>query len=197
METIYDYRIILTDEQRSILDEAIELLRPFNKEDVCHEIAYYESVDEDGDKTDDLDLIEYDTCNNDTCVLATLFELQQEHPKFIIKEWYMDNNSDHENIGSCYRCGRPLNEFLTWIKQEFDHHTENSMKKEDLIESRTAFDVIAMLQSFPSADYSVSEYDLHQKKLGNPIPLQKSIVRQTDFVNSVIDFARNVISELK
>lgn len=197
METTYDYRKKLTEEQKKIIDKAIELLTPYNKEKVSHEIAYFESVDEDGDKTDDLDLMEYDTCNNDSCVLAVLDELRNEYPKIKIREWYMDNNGDHENIGSCYMCGRPLNEFLTWIGQEFEHHKTESTKKSDFIESRTAFDIIAILQSFPSIDHEIREYHIHQKKLGNPIPLQQELGRQTHFVNEVIDYAKNIIKELR
>jgi len=197
MKTAYDYRIILTEHQEAILEQAIELLRPYNKEEVSHEIAYFESVDTDGDKSDDLDLIEYDTCNNDSCVLATLSELQQKYPEYKIKEWYMDNNGDHDSIDSCYRCGRPLNEFMTWIRQEFEHHQEHSLTKNDLTESRTAFDIIAMLQSFPSNDYEIGGYAIKQNQLGNQVPLQESIKRRDEFINQVMAFAENIIKELK
>src|ERR1700748_178934 len=145
----YDYRLILTDKQNEILEKAIDLLEPYDKENVSYDLYYFVDKDENDNEIGDLDLIEYDCCGNIECMEKTLKELKEEYSDHIIDYYNTDNNSDHERIDSCYCCGRPLNGSLTWIKYELEHWLENAILKEH-ISSRDAFDLRVMLQSMPS-----------------------------------------------
>lgn len=196
MKNEYDYRIILTDEQQTILETAINLLEPFDKENISYGGYFFEDVDEDGNHIADLELMDYDTCNNFECSEKALHEIEKEYPTHNIRRWSWDNDGDHENIETCSQCDRPLNGSLTWIKYEFEHHQEYSTNYLSMTDSRNAFDIRVMLQSFPSNDHSVGMYAIHQESLGNPGPIKTALKYQSDFTNEVIEFAKLVIDTI-
>lgn len=71
---------------------------------------------------------------------------------YIFEHW-VDNNNDYNKIVRCSVCGRPLNDSLTWIHDEFyDNHKQYSTTRNRLMVSETAFGVRVMLESLPSAD---------------------------------------------
>lgn len=193
MESKYDYRLKLTDEEESILQKAIELLKPFNNEEVSRMTTYFEEVDEDGDCLEDLDA-EYDCCNNDVCIISMSSNLKNEYPEKNISHRFYHNDGDHERIERCQICNKPLNEGMTWISSEFDHYDENKPSYEDIKNySNISFDLTAVFQSFPSNDEEVSDYALHQKTLGNKEPLISQIKRIDNFKNRVLGLAEHVI----
>lgn len=190
--------IKLTDEQQSLIKRAIELVTPFDKEKVAYGGNYFEVQDDDGNLSDDnIDFADYDCCDSDKCVNKILKELKKEHKGVNIQPVYWANDGDHENIASCYNCGKPLNEQLTWIKSEFDHHKEYTVTKEALISSRNAFDVRCMLEAMPSCDERIMDYAMHQKNaFGNEKPYNESKKRQEAFVESFMEYVQKVITAL-
>lgn len=193
MENSWDYRLQLTDEEEAIKDKVLELLYPLNDESASHMTAYFEEVDEDGDQIEELGT-EYDVCDDDNCINDMLENLKLSYPDKKIDYRLYHNDGDHENIKRCHQCGKPLNEFLTWIKQELDYF-ENNMTIEDI--KSNAFDLIAVFQSFPSIDYEVSGYDLNQKMLGNNEPIEGTLKRQKGFKEKVIGLMSHVIKMIE
>lgn len=193
MGNSWDYRIQLTDEEESIKDKVLELLYPLNEESTSRMTAYFEEVDEDGDQIEELGT-EYDVCDDDECINDMLVNLKLSYPDKKIDYRLYHNNGDHENIERCHQCGKPLNEFLTWVKWEFDY-IEDNMTIED-IKSNT-FDLIAVFQSFPSIDYEVSGYDLNQKMLGNNEPIERTLKNQKEFKDKVMGLMNHVIKQIE
>ena len=192
-KTMYqDYSMKLSDEQQSVISKAIELLKPYDKEDCSFSLHFFREKNIDGGE------IGEEVCDNKKCVKKYLKQLRSEIGKgkhiYVVYDHY--NNGDHERIGSCASCGRPLNEQLTWIRHEFDYYESIVITKEDLTKSRTAFDIRCILEAMPSIDYRVSDYDTHQHKLGNKTPLKESLQRQKDFVDNIVKFAALVIEIL-
>lgn len=187
-----DYSMKLTDEQQSIIDKAVELLKPFDKENCSFSLHYFREKNIDGDE------IGEEVCDDDKCVKKYLKQLRAEigKGKRIHTVYDPYNNGDHERIDSCAVCGRPLNEQLTWINSEFDYHHEYSITRECLTESRTAFDVRCMLEAMPTVDCSIGGYPIHQNNLGNKKPLEEALDRQTRFVNKVVKYAELVVQIL-
>lgn len=199
MESVWDYRLVLTDEERSTLNKAIELLRPFNTQTVSYYTAYFEEVDEDGDCVEDLGS-EYDCCDDDTCISEMLQKVKLEYPGININHRLTDNSCDHERIDRCQVCDKPLNEWLTYIRSEFDHYNEHKPSFSDIQDqdnSNAAFDLISIFQSFPSNDEVVSQYELHQKMIGNKEPFDRKMKSIEDFKNSVIGLSNHVINVLE
>lgn len=190
--------IQLSKRQQAIIKRAAKLLHPFNKEDVSCWTYYFEDQDEEGNPLNKLDFSEYDCCDNDKCIQDTLSELRKKYPKSIIESVQWANNGDHERIDNCYQCGRPLNSQLTWIRQELEHHECYSITKRDLKHSRTAFDVICLLDAMPSADERISSYAIHQATYcGNSEPLFEQKKQQKEFVMRVVSYATLIIEKLK
>ena len=183
----------LTENQKSIIEKAIDLLSPLAKEEEEREsryTTYFKVHDEDVSS-------EYDTCDDDKCISEAKKEIRKAYGKGThIEECYYDNDGDHESIERCSVCGRPLTSSLTWIEQEFDHHEQFSITMDDFKDGCTAFDVKVMLDAMPSCDHRITEYNFHQDKIGNPEPLKQAIKWQNDFVERVIKYAELVINVL-
>lgn len=191
MSMYTDYSMKLTDEQQSIIDKAIELIKPFDKEDCSNSLHFFRKKDIDGDE------IGEETCDSDECAKIAAKELRKTYGNFNVFTVYDHyNNGDHERIDSCSVCFRPLNEQLTWVHTEFEHHHEYSITKKDLTKSRTAFDVRCILESMPSIDCKIDNYPIHQNSLGNNKPLKEALKRQSDFVSEVIKYAQLIIKYL-
>lgn len=176
----------ITEDQQKILDTAIELLKKYDKEDVTDWIYYFVVSEDNYEEISP----EYDCCDNQECYEKTLKELRKESPYCIYL--YQDNGGDHENINYCYQCGKPLNDTLTWIEQELDHHTENNLEKKCFQVSGIAFEIRVMFKSFPSIDYEISDYDkTHPESMVQKIKMQKK------FTDRVINYAKQIILILK
>ncbi len=182
----------LTDEQQSIIDKAVELLKPFDKESCSFSLHFFKEKNIYGDE------IGEEVCDDDKCVKKYLKQLRSEIGKgkriYTVYDPY--NNGDHERLDSCAICGRPLNEQLTWIDSEFDYHQEYSVTRESLTESRTAFDVRCMLEAMPTADCRIEGYPIHQNSLGNKKPLEEALGRQNQFINKVVKYAELIVQIL-
>lgn len=193
MGTSWDYRLQLTDEEEATKDRVLELLYPLNDESSSRMTAYFEEVDEDGYQIEELGT-EYDVCDDDECINYMLENLKLSYPDKKIDYRLYHNDGDHENIERCHKCGKPLNEFLKWIKWELDY-IEDNMSIEDI--KSNAFDLIAVFQSFPSIDYEVSPYALNQKMLGNNEPIERTLKNQKEFKDKVIGIMTYVIKQIE
>ncbi len=186
--------MILSEKQKSIINQAIELLIPLaqaEEERLSRNTVYFKVKNEEVSS-------EYDTCDDEKCIKESKKEIRKSYGKGIhIEENWSDNDGDHENIERCSICGRPLSNSLTWIEQELDHHEKNTITIEDLQDGCSAFDVKIMLEAMPTCDHCISEYDLHQERIGNPKPLEQAKKRQEEFINRVINYAELVISKFK
>jgi hypothetical protein len=178
-----DYSMKLTDDQRLTLKKAIELLSHYDKEDCSHALHFFRRKDVYGDE------IGEEVCDNEKCVKAYLKHIYTVYDPY--------NNGDHESIDHCAICFRPLNEQLTWIGSEFEHHVEYSTTKEDLTESCVAFDVRCMLEAMPTIDHKIDTYHIHESQMGNDQPLKDALAHQKKFVDKVVAYAELVISVLE
>ena len=186
-----DYSMKLSEDQKSILEKAVELLEPFNKEECSSFIYFFRENDEDsGDEIGD------EVCSNDECLSIYMNDLRSQYEGINIYHIHSCNDGDHENIGSCTNCGCPLNQSLTWVKYEFEHHVVNTRKRDDIIDSRNAYDLTVIFNSMPSNDCTISGYAIHQNKLGNPVELKKALLNQKKFVTKIVRYASHVIKQL-
>ncbi|NDV81349.1 hypothetical protein [Bacteroides sp. 51] len=191
MEDIFK-DIEVTDEQQAILDKAMELLKPYDKEETTNCMCYF--TDKDGHEFSS----EYDCCSDEKCIEKAKKEIRRNHGnRTIIEENITDTSSDHESFDRCCICYCYFNEYLTWIHQEFSHHEEYSVTADDLKSSNTAFELRGIYYSlYWSCDHQISQYSKHQYHLGNEKPLNDALDRQKDLINRVVKHASLVIGIL-
>jgi len=181
----------MTDKQTQCIKSAIELLKPFNKEDVSSGLVYFRKV-KDQDELGS----EYDCCDNEKCVKETLKYLRKKCKGSRFEDVYTLNDGDHDGIGRCFQCSRPLNEFMTWVQEELSHWEGTYLTKKRLWNSSNSFDLIAMFESMPSMDESMSDYDKHQADIGNYEPWNDTIKDQRLLVKRVVNVAKRVIKNI-
>lgn len=190
----------LTEQQRKILVIVIDLLTPLCANvKISHEIKFYR--DENGSE----EFSDHDTCSDQACensAKKAIVKMMGKENKGKAIVWdkdlddvpentlvyttvWTDNDGDHEKMEMCSVCGKYLNESLTWIENEFEHHSENSTTKEDIEDPNTTFELLTMFNSMPSCDYSrwIDGVNKDQKQ-------------QDDFFNKVIEYAQTVIDIL-
>lgn len=177
---------VISEKQQEIINKAIELLKKYDKEDVSNFI-YFFVISEDNRSEIGL---EYDCCDNPECYESTLKELRKEYPECIYI--YQDNRNDYDNFKQCHQCGKFLNDTLTWIESELEHHEEYDNDKESLQYSCTAFEIRVMLEAMPTIDCEITGYENAHPEL-----IPAALKRQADFVNRVVRYAELVIKCLK
>lgn len=182
----------LTKKQQSILDRAIKLLLPYTKDvSASTWTGYFEEQNEDGDRIGDHDFNDYDVCDNDDCLNKNHEILKSEYPGINIQYRWYQNDGDHDKFEICSVCGRHLNEFLTWINDEIDHHIENSITKENIITPTTAFEISGCLYSMHwNAD---KRMDAHAAAYHH----DEGIKQQKAFIKKVVDYASLIIDLIK
>lgn len=176
------------EEWYPIMEKAIELLTPFNKEELDHDICYYQEQDEHEDCVEEFSS-EHDTCSNRKCVNEQLEHLKSEYPNKNIAHVWMNNNGDHESFGRCAICDTRLNEWLTWAREEVEHHLEYTTTLNDFKSSTNSFELIAIFQSMPTNDYQPSNWCKANKE--NPYEDQEK------FYFKVVDYAKTIIKALE
>jgi hypothetical protein len=174
--------------QKKIIARAIKLLEPYAaKEKRVSESTCYFIVRGD-------EIPEFDCCDDEKCVKQSLKNIVVEYGKDTeIETCYSRDYGDPDKIERCNICLRPLNEFMTWISEEFSHHRRYSVKRKDLTDPSTAYDVKAMLGSIPSCDYSISVRAKHLADTGSHELLKKEQKFQDEFLDDVVDYAKIVI----
>lgn len=180
MNEIY---ITISDQEQELLAKCIEVLRPFDKEEVSSMTVYYEVKGQEVD-------MEYDTCNNIKCIKQGKANIRSQYGKGThVLDRLTYNDGDHENIESCSVCFRPLVSSLTWIDSEFEHHKIHTVTYDDVTSSRNAFDLIVMFNSFPSNDHGIRRYAECTDEL-----YEQQKQRQDEFKKSVLDYAKYILS---
>lgn len=161
----------INEDQQKILDKAIKLLEKYDKVDVSDYICYFVVSENDYSEIGS----QYDCCDYPECMEATLKELKKDYPD--CNYLYQYNNNDYDTFNLCYQCGRRLNDTLTWIEYEFNHHSTTNQTKKDFQISSVAFEIRVIFESMPSIDFAKQD--------------------QKDFIIKVVDYANIVISELE
>lgn len=179
------YDTCLTDEFKSLVQEAEQKIWPFVKKERASTSVYYEVKGEDSGEL---------TCDSEKCIKYAKKAIREAYGKYTrVQEVYFDNDGDHDKIEICMSCGIPLNEWLTWADDELQRLEEtNEWDQEFLLDE--AFEIHCILQSLPTCDNRISEYDRHQ---GGEI-LENAIEEQEKFYQRVLRLAQAVIgSEFK
>jgi hypothetical protein len=172
-----------------VIQEAIRMLEPYDKENVSTFTCYFENDDYEAFES------EYDTCADEECVKKSKRMLQKRYKDVHVR--YHHNDGDHERFETCSQCGRYLNNHLTWIRSELEHHIQYTRTKDELTKSHNVFEISCIFCSFPGSDYKVSEYSKHQEYLGNDEPILSDIRHQKEHINKVFEYAQHVIKMLQ
>ena len=177
-------------EQQEIINKAINLLEPYDKEEVSYYGYYFLINGNDGNG-------DYDTCDNDDCMNKCLADLKAQYPKSEIREQFGEMNND-ENFMHCCICGKTLDDRLNGMRSEFDYFNDKKMlTKEMLTTGDHAFCIRALLDAFPTYEYEESDYAKHQFSIGNPKPMQECLKRQRGWYIRVTNFSKKIINILE
>lgn len=187
MRNPYDYRVILTEEQKQLLEQVVSALEKHVNKEPCGYV-YYVTIEGDDMCSD------YQTCDNEKCLSSVKKIVEKEYINKDIEFLCQDNNNDYGNLEKCSVCGHPLNEFLTWIRDEFEYHSENTILREDIIGD--AFDLKAIIQSYPSNDNTISQFAINESLIGNDNLLKEQIKRRDDFTNKVLEYCKLIKKEI-
>lgn len=185
------YHLRPTDEQWHLLNQAMELLKPFDKEERVISMCYFTNKDNE-------EFVSNYCCGAITCVEEAKKDIRRSYGnRKIIKENYTNTLSDYESFDRCCICESYFNEFLTWIDQEFDHHETNSISVDDFKNSQTAYELRGIYHSLHwNCDNQISGYDKSQYSLGNDKPLNDTLKRQQALIDRVVKHASLVIDTL-
>jgi hypothetical protein len=177
-------QVQLTTEQQGILENAINILKLYDKEDVSYSIYYYENSN--GEEFGS----EYDTCTEYKCREASKKQIRADVGKGTrVYQVYTYNNGDHENIERCCICSCPLNNSLTWVKWEWDYWSTEELTADLISQSCYAFELRVLFESIPSADHGLSEYARNHKYFG-----YRSLQAQKDLYEAIVAKAQQVIN---
>ena len=167
----------ISKKQRETINKAITALLPYAEKEVAQG-GYFFRYLKSGDELSS----EYDCC--DKCLNKAMKNLRANIPKYTcIEAIYTQNECDNDRINRCSVCNKPLNEYLTWVGQEFEHHRNYSITKEVLTTPENAFDIKVMLESIPSCDYNHRDDEWHLQK-------------QQELANEVVNYAELIINLL-
>lgn len=164
--------------QQAVIDKAIELLEPLAKEKEISDGLYY-FLDKDGN-----DLGEQ-SCDDQQCVRKVLQRIRKNLPKYSrVRVEYSANDGDHERIEICHNCYKPLNEFLTWVRDELET-IDNLIDSKDKA-NLYAFDAYVILSEVPSADHRINNWD-------NLKTREYKEKRQKKLAEDIVKFAKKII----
>lgn len=169
-------------EEESIVKAENCLNKKFNCE--SSQWMYYFEIKDEGLSS------EHDICYSKKCLkeqkkylngLKRKKELGADFEKGWIKEVSSSNDSDHDDISRCSVCEKPLNEFLTWIRYEFQYFQDECNIDGDIDELKKIindnyFELFVIFQSMPSCDFQRNENYEKEKELF------KDVVKWADFV---------------
>ncbi|MBG0512909.1 hypothetical protein [Elizabethkingia meningoseptica] len=145
-------RIGFSPSVSEIIDDVVILLEEMTEEKESKLTAYFQLGSED-EGFEDLGS-EHDTCDDDECIEEMTKSVKEDYPDQNIEISYTHNDGDHDNIGRCQICYKPLNSWLTWVKYESEYFTdENKLWTKDLIENNS-FALASIFKSIPSCDTS-------------------------------------------
>lgn len=143
-----------TEEYKSLIEDARDKIAPYIDGSKSYMTVYYEVRGEEVGR-------EFDTCDEVKCIKAAKKRIREQYGKGTkVKEVWYHNDGDHESIEICSSCGIPLNEWLTWAKEELEH-LEGTQKWDSEFLISEGFLIHAILQSSPTIDYCLTPYQKH------------------------------------
>lgn len=176
-------RIICEDVDRKRIEVIVNRLKRLDDHEPHGEIHY---IKKDGDDLGG----DYETCGKIKCIEKCRSRAIDEFDNCELCFDSTDNFLDFESIDRCSECGEPLNESLSWVKEELDHYAVHVNSYKDVKES--AFDLRAIFQSYPTCDEEISEYAVNQFKKGNKVPYYQGMERQEKFKNVFFSLLKRV-----
>lgn len=149
-----------SDEAKIIIKKAIDITNELSKNEEVSRWTSYIRLGNDEIGYDDVGG-EYDTCDSDECMEQALSDAKENFPNQDVSNCLYANDGDHGSIERCCVCNKPLNEWLTWVKQESEYFTdEQNYWDKDLIKNN-AFYLSAIFRSIPSNDYEYAPQRSH------------------------------------
>lgn len=159
----YWIREIFSNKTSEIIDKTVSILGKLNTEE-CSRYTFYFQVGNEDEGYEDLGS-EYDTCDDDDCISSMYMSIFESYPNQKINQVLYANDGDHENIGRCNICYKPLNSWLTWVNNESEYFIRESVSFSKELIKNNSFNLMAIFQSLPSMDY---KYE-HQREKWYPL----------------------------
>ena len=170
-----------TDEFRELLNKAEIIIEPLVSETVSDTIVCYEV------KEDCLD--SFNTCDNQKCIKSAKAEIRKIYGKYTrVSEEWTSNDGDYERIEICSQCEQPLNNFLTWCRDDLEYIEEYYPLSCEFIK-KEAFVIHSILQSSPTCDAELNNYhNYSQTKIE-----QQDIDIRENFFQRIVHLAESVV----
>lgn len=110
-----------TDEQEIVIDEIKSILAQLSGEITkSTHTVFFRLKNCDGDEVGE------DCCDNQKCIDAQKKNIRASIGKGKrLHEVWINNDGDQDSFQNCCICFRPLTEYLTWVKDEFEHYEAN------------------------------------------------------------------------
>jgi hypothetical protein len=140
-----------TDEFEELIESAKDKIHFYiTNTQVSHYTVYFEVNGEPVSS-------EYDCCDDKKCIKQAKANIRAHHGKgtHVVDIW-TSNGKDYDCIETCSICGKPLNEWLTYCRNELEYLEEHEWTAEFI--KNEAFYIYAILQSSPTMDYNPSLY---------------------------------------
>lgn len=184
----YDrFRVELSREFEALRVKAIELLYPFAEKelnDVSRNTVYFKV------KNDEVSS-EFDCCDNEKCIERSKKAIRKSYGKGThVEECWSFNDGDHDDLETCYECGKHLNTQLTWVEHEFEYIKENELTKEFIISE--AFVLYCILEAIPSNDHDLNTWSIQEYINGNTLYVDL----RAEFYENLMDLSYSVVNVL-
>jgi hypothetical protein len=177
-----NYSAYFTDEFNELIESAREKIYTFVKESVSQYTVYFKVRGEEVSN-------EYDCCDNEKCIKQSKADIRKQYGKGIhIEECWYYNDGDHDRIELCSQCSKPLNEWLTWCKEELEYLEEHKPWDVEFLKDES-FLIHCILQSSPTMDYRIYDYHIHQ---GGDI-LKKALKDREQFFQRIGELAKRIL----
>lgn len=127
-----------TEVEEIKINRILEFLKDFDKLDYDQ----YKQAIHKGD-----DMLDYWLCDGE-CAKISIKNLRKDLPKYsrLSVERY-SNDGDHDSFECCNICGKNLNKYLTWYRNELEYLIEEIKTKDDILEESNCFKIVGLLES--------------------------------------------------
>jgi len=169
--------LLLTEEFKNIIELAKEKIEPLINKETSRWTCYFKVKGEDVSS-------EFDCCDNEKCIKQTKADIRRKYGKGThVEEVYYDNDGDHEKIETCCQCGKPLNEWLTWCRDELEYLEDNKPWTPEFLKTE-GFLIYCILQSSPTMDYDISNHGNNNSDI---------LENREQFFQRILQLAQSVI----
>jgi len=174
------YSARFTDEFKKLIETARLKICSFSKEEISLYTYYFKVKGEEVSS-------EFDCCDDQKCIRKTKADIRKQYGKGThVEECYCDNDGEHESIETCWQCGKPLNEWLTWCNSELEYIEEYKWTPEFI--KKEGFLIHCIFQSSPTMDCSISNYS---KK--DSYGLKRALESREQFFQRIGNLAQYII----